>query len=87
MSWQKVVIPDSETAKHAATGLIAQFGTAYRKAGVPPGVSVYRDRNATDYVYYFSPNACAVAEDLLRAFDAMRCPHIPNLQVLTLIPV
>ena len=87
MSWHKVVIIDSERAQHAATGLLAQFRTAYRKAGVPPGVSVYRERNAADYVYYFSPKAFSIAEGLLRSFDAMRCPHTPNVHELHLIPV
>ena len=87
MSWYKVVITDSERAKPSATGLMAQFGTAYRKAGVPPGVSVYRERHTPDIVYYFSPTAFAIAEELLRSFDAMRCPHTPNVQELNLIPV
>jgi hypothetical protein len=87
MSWQKVVITDSAMAKQAATGLLAQLGTAYRQGGLPPGVAVYRDRNTADYVYYFSPKACTLAEGLLRTFHASRCPHSPNVQDLTLIPV
>ena len=87
MSWHKVVITDSARAKQSATGLMAQFGAAYRKAGVPPGVSVYRERHTPDIVYYFSPKACSIAEDLLSAFDAIRCPHAPNVHELHLIPV
>jgi hypothetical protein len=87
MSWHEVVITDNAMAKQAATGLLAQFGTAYRQGGLPPGVAVYRKRNTADYVYYFSPTACAIAEGLLRAFHASRCPHRPNVQDLTLIPV
>jgi hypothetical protein len=86
-AWQKVVLTDSAMAQQAATRLLAQFGTAYRKAGVPPGVSVYRERNTTEVVYYFSPKACAIAEELLCACDAMRCPHTPNVHELHLIPV
>ncbi len=80
MPWYRVKIPSSDVAKLSAAGLMNKFAQAYHAAGVPAGVRVYHGTSpAGDHIYYFSPEAAAVAGELLRQFGATSCPSEPDL--------
>ena len=80
MPWHRVIIKNSEEAHLSAQGLMIPFIQKYKEAGIPEDVSVYISRDDLgDRIYYFSPNASAIAKDLLRTFEATRCFAEPNL--------
>ncbi len=87
MSWYRVAIRD-DVVNESAVALMGKFEKAYRDAGVPPNVRVYRGRGAAgEHVFVFSPEASAVAAALLREFSATRLHYTPDLKALKLISV
>jgi hypothetical protein len=83
MTWQCVVVRDSDVAGDEASALIHAFASNYRRAGVPAGAKVYKGQSeAGDRLFYFSPEASALAKETLRKFEAAPCVALPNLSVL-----
>lgn len=81
MSWHRLVIQDSDVAHLSASSLMNEFAAAYRAAGVPRDASVYHGRSTQgERVFYFSPEASSIAEDVLRRFEATPCSEEPDLK-------
>ena len=74
MSWHQVIITNPAMAQTAITDLLQQWRTVSQAAGKPADAAVFRDATAADAVYYFSPEASLLAEDLLHVFGATVCP-------------
>ena len=85
MLWYQVVIEKEKTvADIEGAALINKVDSAYRKAGVPDGVKVYRCQTPSGgHIYYFNPAAALVAEEVLPLFDAGQCLEVPNLDGCT----
>lgn len=80
MHWYRVEIPSSDVAEISAKRLVSKFDQRYKTAGVPGGVRVFHGQpSAGDHIYYFSPEAAAVAADLLRQFRATALSTEPDL--------
>jgi hypothetical protein len=84
MPWHKVVIPNNETARWSAARLMRPFIIGYNELGTSPSkdIVVYHGLNDTgDHVYYFSPeaSAIAIAEKAFLPFDVTPCAEQPNL--------
>jgi hypothetical protein len=79
LSWYRVLIPASDVAKLGAGGLMDNFEKAYRAAGVPQGVEVYHNEIDGAHVFFFSPQASAVAAHVLQQFGARRCTGEPDV--------
>jgi hypothetical protein len=77
--WHRVLIPASDVAKLGAGGLMDNFEKAYRAAGVPQGVEVYHNEIDGAHVFFFSPQASAVAAHVLEQFGARRCTGAPDV--------
>ena len=60
-------------------GLIDNFENAYRAAGVPQGVEVYHNEIDGAHVFFFSPQASALAMHVLQQFGARRCIGKPDV--------
>ena len=79
LSWYRVLIPASGVAKLGAGGLMDNFEKAYRAAGAPQGVEVYHNEMDGAHVFFFSPQASAVAAHVLEQFGARRCIGDPDV--------
>jgi hypothetical protein len=80
MPWYRVEISSGDIQGTQAEGLMNRLPAAHRAAGLPAGVRVYHGRSAAgDHIYYFSPEAAAVAVDLLQEFHAAACTGEPDL--------
>lgn len=86
--WYKVVIRGSgDTLHNAANEIINKFSSKHIAAGVPNDAEVWADTNVLDaHVLYFSPEASAVAKDLLKCFGGLACAA-PSLVDLKKIPI
>lgn len=87
LSWHRVLIPASDTARLGPGGLMDNFEKSYRAAGVPHGVEVYRSEIDGAHVFFFSPRASAIAAPVLEQFGARRClgePDVSGCQRVTL---
>jgi hypothetical protein len=89
MPWHRVVINyvDLTAGNLARAALMEKFGAVYRKAGVPRDVEVFLKSNEGKHVYYFSPEASALANDLLIAFFSEICADKPELSGFRKIPL
>jgi hypothetical protein len=84
MPWHKVVIRNNETARWSAARLMRPFIMGYNEVGATPpeNAFVYHGFNDTgDHVYYFSPeaSAIAIATKAFQTFDVTPCPDKPHL--------
>ena len=84
MSWHKVVIRDNDRARWSAAVLMRQFIMGYNETGATPpkDAVVYHGLTDTgDHVYYFSPqaSAIAIATKAFHTFDVTQCAEHPNL--------
>ena len=79
LSWHRVLIPATDTAKLGAGGLMDHFTKAYRAAGMAQGVEVYHNEIDGAHVFFFSPQASAVAASVLEQFGARRCIEEPDV--------
>ena len=75
-------------ADDSATTLMIYFGAAYQAAlssgSVPEDVRVYHGRSvAGGHIYYFSPGASDLAQELLQEWDAVACSEDPDLTNFT----
>jgi hypothetical protein len=62
MPWYKIVIVNNDSAPWSAIGLMKKFILKYKLLGSPKDAVVYRGVNDSgDHVYYFSPEAFAIA--------------------------
>jgi hypothetical protein len=82
-----VLISASDVAKLGAGGLMDNFGKAYRAAGAPEGVEVYRNEIDGAQVFFFSPAASAVAAHVLEQFGARRCADEPDVSACRRVQV
>ncbi len=75
MTWQCVVVRDTDVAGTEGAALIRDFASDYKRAGVPAGAKVYKCRSEAGDLFYFSPEASAIAKETFRKFEAdpMRC--------------
>lgn len=84
MCWRRVEVLNSDVAEMSATGLMTEFVRRFNAAGQPGDARVFRDERATTgFVYYFSPRASFIAEDLLDSFNATRGVEPPDTDALT----
>jgi hypothetical protein len=87
MRWNRVTVVDSEVAQVEAVALIQAYAAAFKRAGMPPGATVFHKRSdAGHHLYFFSPEASVVAVALLDAYEATPCT-IPDLAKLRRITV
>jgi len=89
MSWYQVVIEGEQyIANMKAAALINKFEAAYRTAGVPANVKVFKYTTTTGAnIYVFSPMAFEVGREILLYYNATPCldpKEIPNLQIIHL---
>ena len=92
MPWHKVVILNNERARWAASALMRKFIMGYNETGATPpkDAVVYHGLNAAgDHVYYFSPeaSAIAIAEKAFHTFDVTACtdkPHLDGCEKVTI---
>jgi hypothetical protein len=89
MPWHSVVISafDPIARDGAGTALIEKFGAVYRKAGVPSDVEVFHSIYDDHHVFYFSPTAAHIAQDLLSEFSSVPCPDKPKLSDFRKVPL
>jgi hypothetical protein len=85
MPWHKVVIIHNERARWSAAQLIRPFIMGYHELGTTPPkeIVVYHGLNETgDHVYYFSPeaSAIAIATKAFQRFDVTPCAEQPHLE-------
>ena len=78
-SWHRVLIRASDVAKLEAGGLMDNVEKAYRAAGEPKGAEVYHNEMDGAHVFFFSPEASAVAAHVLEQFGARRCIAEPDV--------
>ena len=84
MPWHKVVIINNDRARWSAAALMRPFIMGYNETGATPpkDAVVYHGLNDTgDHVYYFSPeaSAIAIAAKAFHTFDVTPCAEQPNL--------
>ncbi len=85
MPWYRIEM-SSDVALLRAVGLITEFTKVHLDAGAPPDARVYHCRlPAGDHIYYFSPEAVALAEGLLQQFGATACSGEPDLNGFRLV--
>jgi hypothetical protein len=81
-SWYQVVIPNNDVAEVCAQALMHGFAARYREAGYPEHAEVFHPRNEDlDHIYYFSPQASAIAAKLLQKFSATACEQPKNFAI------
>jgi hypothetical protein len=78
-SWHRVLIPATDVAKLGAGGLMDNFTKACRAAGMAEGVEVYENEIDGAHVFFFSPQASAIAAHVLQQFGARRCIDEPDV--------
>jgi hypothetical protein len=73
--WYRVSIDTGEDIRVASvTGLMNKFVETFISSGLPSDVQVFRDLTIIDaHVYYFSPRAAVIANDLLASHGATPC--------------
>jgi len=78
--WQRVMIDmsDDVVAAANATSLMQGFSKALLAAGCPPEAEVFSNNvpgqnTSTARIYFFSPKAAQIAEDILQKFDPVAC--------------
>jgi hypothetical protein len=79
LSWHRVLIPASDLARLGAGGLMDNFEKAYRAAGAAQGVEVYHNEIDGAHVFFFSPQASAIAAHVLEQFGGRRCIDEPDV--------
>ena len=88
MPWHVVVSPHVEGGFEVGHDLIRAFVILYKAAGRPAEVVILHDRNdAGDHLYYFSPEATALATDLLPAYHATVCAAPADRDSLRRVPL
>ncbi len=92
MPWYQVEIEANDVADDSATTLMIYFDVAYQAAlssgSVPKDVRVYHDRSvAGGHIYYFSPGASDLAQELLQEWDAVACSKDPDLTNFTRVGI
>ncbi|GEM_PF-187657 len=82
--WHRVVIDGGEDIRDmSARALMNRFASLFIQAGIPSDVQVFRDlSNPAVYVYYFSPKAAEIAQDLLASFNAIPCDTLPDFSTM-----
>jgi len=85
MPWYRIEM-SGYVAQQRATGLITEFSKAHISAGAPQEARVYHCKlPGGDHIYYFSPEAAAMVESLLRQLGATACSGEPDLAGFRLI--
>jgi hypothetical protein len=84
MPWHKVVILHNDQARWTAATLMMPFIMGYHELGaIPPkNAVVYHGLSDTgDHLYYFSPEASAIAlaTKAFDKFDVTPCVEAPNV--------
>jgi len=74
--WRRVTIAkatrEEGVAEANVKGIMRACDRAYREKGLPQGVVVYADRSVTrDHVFYFSPSAFALTNDIAKIADVI----------------
>ena len=88
MSWCHFIIEDDYAGRIKTVEFMDKFAQKGRDAGVSEGVSVYQGKTIDGkYIYYFSPVASSIAQDILRTFKATPCSEEPDLEGCTEIKV
>jgi len=92
MPWHKVVIIHDEQARWSAAALMRPFIMGYHEHGSTPPANavVYHGLNDTgDHVYYFSPEASAIAmaAKAFQTFNVTQCPEPPHLDGLEKVTI
>jgi hypothetical protein len=88
MPWHMVVIPNVGDAMEFGHDFFSEFLALYKVAGRPADLAVYHRRNdAGDHLYYFSPDASALAPDLLQTYNATICAEPPLVEDLRRVPL
>jgi Protein of unknown function (DUF1488) len=82
--WHQVVIDGGEDVRDtSAREFMRKFASIFISAGIPSTVEVFRDlRSVESHVYYFSPGASYMANDLLASFNATPCAALPDFAAL-----
>ena len=86
--WYQVEIAESYVADNSASALMDAFGAAYQYAlssgPVSEDVRVYHGKSVEGgHIYYFSPGASDLAQELLQQWNAVACSEEPDLRNLT----
>ncbi len=88
MPWYRVEIPGSDVAVKSANALMDKFLAVCVSAGAPSEARVYHGKSsAGDHIYLFSPEAAALAGDLLQKFRATPVSDEPGLDSFRLVKV
>jgi hypothetical protein len=92
MPWHKVVIRNTEKARWSAATRMRPFIMGYHEHGsTPPANAVvyYGLTETRDHVYYFSPEASAIANatKAFQTFDVTQCPEPPHLDGLQKVTI
>jgi hypothetical protein len=92
MPWHKVVIIHDDQARWSAAALMRPFIMGYHEHGsTPPANAVvyYGVTETGDHIYYFSPeaSAIAIATKAFQTFDVTQCPEPPPLDGLQKVTI
>jgi len=92
MPWNKVVIIHDDQARWSAAALMRPFIMGYHEHGsTPPANAVvyYGVTETGDHIYYFSPeaSAIAIATKAFQTFDVTQCPEPPPLDGLQKVTI
>ncbi len=80
MPWHQIILEGSTIGDISARSLINDFQRAFLAAGAPSGVRIFRTTTRTgNHIYFFSPEASAIAGTVLDSFHATPCPATPDL--------
>lgn len=83
MSWYKQTINDSDVAKCSEVAFFEALSDKFRKANFSNQRAVFKSTDDSGAViFYISPEASAVAKDVLSLFKATPCIESPNLDLL-----
>ena len=76
MDWHRLKLPASVNGDQT---LLREFASGWARAGAPRGAVIYRAQFDQSNVYYFNPDASAVAQHVLFRRGAERCIGSPDL--------
>lgn len=80
MSWNEIVITNSDVGNMSATALMNKFSNLYIAAGIPDGVEVYHGQNSNGgHVFCFSPKASEISQGVLASLSSQVLTETPNL--------
>ena len=78
--WVCVIIVDGDPPDARAVAFVSALRRAWRDAGRPEAAAAFINcGSASRFTFLLSPAAAKVAGGLLKRYDALACPHAPNL--------